>query len=180
MSADNQISAAITPQNIALFVQKLDEALALLPGITDISDADLRRLLSIDQSTELDEIAAEALAAHPDWKPFVVDATEYTQDTALFNDTAPMDTKAAALARKVVIMRRLAAHDTRRATLAIYNQIAELAARGNTDAQGYYDRMKAHFPRTPRKPKPPTPVARRAPAEGKITATFRSATLRFG
>ena len=54
-------------------------------------------------------------------------------------------------------MRRLAAHDTRRATLAIYNQLAELAARGNTDAQGYYDRMKAHFPRAPRTPKPPKP-----------------------
>ena len=157
MSTDNQISASITPQNIALFLQKLDEAAALLPALPDISDADLKRLLSIDQSTELDEIAAEALAAHPAWKPFVVDATEYPKDSALFNGTAPMDTKAAAIARKVVVMRRLAAHDTRRATLAIYNQLAELAARGNTDAQGYYDRMKAHFPRTPRAPKPPTP-----------------------
>jgi hypothetical protein len=157
MSADNQISATITPQNIALFLQKLDEALAVLPALPDISDADLKRLLSIDQSSELDQIAAEALTAHPDWKPFVVDATEYAADAKLFTDTAPMDTKAAATARKVVILRRLAAHDTRRATLAIYNQLAELAARGNTDAQGYYDRMKAHFPRTPKTPKPPTP-----------------------
>ena len=69
-----------------------------------------------------------------------------------------METKSAILARKVVIMRRLAANDTRRATLAIYNQIAELAARGNVEAQSYYDRMSPHFPgRPPKPPTPPTP-----------------------
>lgn len=159
MSEDNQISAEITAQNIAAFLAKLAEAAALLPTVPDITDQALRRMLGIDGSTELDEIAAEALTAHPEWKPVVVDATEYPKDAALFTDTAPMDTAAAALARKVVIMRRLAAHDTRRATLAIYNQLAELAARGNVEAKNYYDRMSAHFrggPK-PKTPKPPTP-----------------------
>jgi len=156
MSDDNQISAEITPENRALILQKFDEIIALLPNIPDMTDKALRRLLGIDESTELDDIAAEALAAHPEWKPFVVNATEYPKDFALFTDTAPMDTKAAAVARRIVVIRRLAAHDTRRATLAIYNQLAELAARGNVDAQGYYDRMSPHFPGRPPK-KPPTP-----------------------
>ncbi|MEO6786577.1 MAG: hypothetical protein ABI318_10630 [Chthoniobacteraceae bacterium] len=158
MSEDNQISAVITPENITAFIAKIAEAAALLPASSDITDKALKHLLGIDGSTELDEIAAEALAAHPEWKPFVVDATEYPKDTALFTDTAPMDAAVAALARKIVVIRRKAAHDTRRATLAIYNQVAELAARGNVDAQGYYDRMSPHFPgRPPKPPTPPTP-----------------------
>jgi hypothetical protein len=151
MSDDNQISAEITPENRTLFLQKLDEALALLPALPELTDKQLKRLLGIDESTELDSIAAEALAAHPEWKPFVVSATEYPKDSALFS-------KSAIVARKVVVMRRLAANDTRRATLAIYNQLAELAARGNVEAKAYYDRMSPHFPgRPPKPPTPPTP-----------------------
>ena len=146
------------PQNITAFLTKIAEAAALLPAIPDMTDKALKRLLGIDESTELDDIAAAVLAAHPEWKPFVVDATEYPKDAKLFTDTEPMDTAVAALARKIVVMRRMAANDTRRATLAIYNQLAELAARGNVDAQGYYDRMFPFFPgRPPETPKPPTP-----------------------
>ncbi len=44
-------------------------------------------------------------------------------------------------------MRRLAAHDQRRATLAIYSVLGELAGRGTVEAQDYYDRMSAFFGR---------------------------------
>ena len=157
MSEDNQISAEITAANLATIQQKLDEIEALLPTIPDISDAALKRLLGIDASTEVDDIAAEALAAHPEWKPFVVDATEFPKDRALFADSAPLEMKTEALARKVVIIRRLAGHDTRRASLAIYHQVAELAARGNVEAKSYYDQMSPFFPGRPKAPKPPKP-----------------------
>lgn len=158
MSEDNQISAEITAANLATILQKFDDIAALLPAIADISDAALKRMLGIDASTELDDIAAEALAAHPAWKPFVVDAADYAKDRTLLNTTMPLETKADAVARKIVIMRRLAAHDTRRASLAIYHQLAEIAARGNVDAKAYYDRMTPFFPgRPPKPPKPPKP-----------------------
>ncbi len=83
---------------------------------------------------------------------------QYPKDRTLLNDTAPLETVSETVARKIVVMRRLAAHDTRRATLAIYNQLAELAARGNVEAQAYFDRMSPHFPgRPPKAPKPPKP-----------------------
>ena len=158
MSEDNQISAEITTDNINAILTKFEEIVGLLPKIPDISDEALKRLLGIDESTEVDAIAAEALAKNPDWKPYVVDAVEYPKDRKLLEVTAPLETSAEAVKRMIVIIRRLAAHDTRRATLAIYHQIAELAAHGNVKAIAYYDRMSPYFPgRPPKTPKPPTP-----------------------
>ena len=157
MSEDNQISASMTPANVAAFLAKLGEAAALLPVVPEISDAALRRLLGVDESTELDEIAAEALTAHPEWKPVTVDAAEYPKDGAFLAATAPLVTPVKALARKIVVMRRLAAHDQRRATLAIYGILGELAARGNIEAQEYYDRMERLLRPRRRQPHPTAP-----------------------
>lgn len=154
-SADNQISAAMTGAQVTAFLAKLAEATALLPAIPDISDAALKRLLGVDESTELDEIAAEALGAHPEWKPVRVDPPEYAKDSTFVDVTAPMVTPSKALARKITVMRRLAAHDMRRATLAIYAVLGDLAANGNIEAQEYYDRMSAFFGRDSGTPTPP-------------------------
>ncbi|MEQ1862429.1 MAG: hypothetical protein ABMA13_21125, partial [Chthoniobacteraceae bacterium] len=146
-SADNQISVAMTAEQVTAFLAKLAEAVAMLPAIPEKTDAELKRLLGVDESTELDEIGAEALAAHPDWKPVRVVTAEYAKDCALVLTTMPMVTPTRALDRKITIMRRLASHDMRRATLAIYHVIADLAANGNVDAQAYYDRMRPFFER---------------------------------
>ncbi len=147
MSNDNQISAVMTPENVAAFLAKLAEAVALLLAIPEKSDAELKRLLGVDESTELDEIAAEALAAHPEWKPVRLVTTEYLKDIALVTNTAALTVPTKATARKVTVLRRLASHDMRRGTLSIYAVIGDLAANGNVEAQEYYDRMSAFFER---------------------------------
>ena len=160
MSQDNQISVAMTAEQVAAFLAKLAEAAAMLPAIPEKTDAELKRLLGVDGSSELDDIAAEALAAHPEWKPITVNAVEYPKDGALLDTTATMPAPVNALARKIVVMRRLAAHDQRRATLAIYGVLGELAGGGKVEAQDYYDRMSAFFGRgggTPPTPPPPHP-----------------------
>jgi len=158
MSEDNQISAAITTENLGTLLTNLDANEALLPVVPDISDEALKRLLGVDQTTEFDDIAAEVMDAHPEWKPILVDLTEYAKDAKFLDDTSELETKAVAFARKITVQRRLAAHDRRRASLAIYHQVAELAGHGKIAAQPYFDRMAGFYPgRAPKTPTPPTP-----------------------
>ena len=154
-SADNQISVSMTDEQVTAFLAKLAEAAAILPAIPEKTDAELKRLLGVEDSTELDEIAAEALAAHPDWKPVRVNTTEYAKDSGLVEATAPMVIPTKTLARKIIVMRRLASHDMRRGTLAIYAVIGDLAANGNVEAQEYYDRMRPFFEHTDAEPATP-------------------------
>lgn len=158
MSADNQISATMTSAQVTAFLAKVAEAVAMLPDIPEKTDAELKRLLGVDGSTELDEIAAEALAAHPDWKPVRVVTVEYTKDSTFVTATEPMVIPTKALTRKINVMRRLAAHDMRRASLAIYAVIGDLAANGNIEAQEYYDRMSVFFSGGPAPVVPPAPT----------------------
>lgn len=144
---DNEISVEMTSEQVTAFLAKLAEAAAMLPAIPEKTDAQLRRLLGIDESTELDEIAEEALAAHPEWKPVKFDPVEYDKDGAILATTAPMPTPVNTLARKIKIMRRLAAHDRRKATLRIYGVVQDLAAGGDPAAQEYEQRMNAFFER---------------------------------
>lgn len=159
MSADNQISATMTPAQVAAFLAKLAEAAALLPAVPEKTDAELKRLLGVDGSTELDEIGAEVMAAHPEWKPVRTVLADYAQDSALFHVTAPMVVPTEALARTITVLRRLAAHDTRRNTLDVYAVVKDLAESGNIEAQAYYARMSVFFQGGPGggTPPPPTP-----------------------
>jgi len=150
---DNEISVAMTEEQVTAFLAKLAEAAAMLPPIPEKTDAQLKRLLGVDESTELDEIAEEALAAHPDWKPVKFDPVEFAKDGANLATTAPMPTPVKALERKIRVMRRLAAHDRRKATLRVYAVIQDLAAGGDPAAQEYEARMSAFFERD--EPAPP-------------------------
>jgi hypothetical protein len=157
MSEDNRISAEISAANIATIIQKFGEIRALLPTLEQLDDDSLKRLLGIDQSTELDDIASEAITAHPEFKSAVVNATEYAKDSTLLTTTEPLESEAETTLRTIVLMRRFAAHDTRLATMAIYHSLAEFAARGNVAAIGYYHRMNVFFPGRPKKTPPATP-----------------------
>lgn len=158
MSEDNQISAEIPTGDRTTMLNNLAANEELLPEIPDITDEALKRLLGIDETTAFDDIAAEVMGAHPEWKPILVDLAEYTKDRKIFDDTAELETQAIAFARRITVIRRLAAHDTRRASLAIYHQVAELAGHGKIAAQPYFDRMSPFFPgRPPKPPTPPTP-----------------------
>lgn len=160
MASDyNMISAEISEANITLIRQKFDEIRALLPDLPEMTAATRKRLLGVDLSSELDEIAREAMDAHPEWKPVVVDLTEYAKDREFAEDTAPIESDADELHDFIRLMRRLARNDERRDTLAIYHQLAELTTRGNAEAKTYFDRMAVFFPGRPKNPvtPPPTP-----------------------
>jgi hypothetical protein len=158
MSEDNHISAAITPENIAAILQKFQEIRALCPALEQLDDASLRRLLGIDQTIDLDNIAREAVTQHPEFKPAVVDLAEYAKDRALLDTTAPLESEGQNTLDLIILMRRYAASDVRKATNAIYGTLGEFAARGNATAQNYYDRMSAYYP-SGRKKTAPTPAA---------------------
>lgn len=144
---ENEISVAMTAEQVTAFNAKIAEALAMLPAIPEKTEAQLKRLLGVDESTELDDIADEALGAHPEWKPVKFDPVEYAKDGAILTTTASMPTPVNTLARKIRVMRRLAAHDRRKGTLRIYGVIQDLAAGGDPAAQEYEQRMSAFFER---------------------------------
>ena len=159
MSEDNRISAVITPATVASIRQKFQEIIALCPVIEQLDDVTLKRLLGIDQSTEIDDIAAEAVDAHPEFNSPVVSLPEFAKDRVFLAATTALEPDAETTLRYIQLMRRYASSDVRKASLAIYHILAEFADRGNIAAQGYYDRMSVFFPGRPKKtpPTPPTP-----------------------
>lgn len=151
------ISAELTEQNITDFRAKVREALAILPKLPELSEESIARLLGVDLSSGLDEIAEEALDAHPEWKPVVVNLAETAKDRKFLEDTDPLQGDTEELNKVVVLMRRLAKNDIRRTTLSTYHGLEELTAHGNAQAKVYYDRMAVYFPGRPKK-KPATPT----------------------
>ena len=98
------------------------------------------------------------MAAHPEWKPVPTVLANYAQDRAFLNVTAPLVVPTQTAARKVTVLRRLAAHDTRTTTLDIYAVVKDLGASGNIEAQEYADRMSAFFTGGPTGDTPPPPA----------------------
>lgn len=95
---------------------------------------------------------------HPDWTPVGVTAAEFNKDRQYLEDTGPLETKTEMVLGFIQLVRRLAASDTRRATLPIYGQVKYLTTRGNTDAKVFYDRMSPFFPGRPKAPAPTPPA----------------------
>jgi hypothetical protein len=145
MPNDNQVSAALTDQNITDILGHITALGTLLPFLISRADGDNNVMLG-DKSVAFDEKCANYMTSNPEFIPGYVDPAEVLKDRALreqFNKFLP---QLQLLAAKAGDTYNVVGNEMMMADLAYYNSTGDAAKRGKTSAGDIHDDLATRYP----------------------------------
>ena len=145
MPSDNQVSAALTDQNVTDILGHVTALSTLLPFLISRAAGDNNVMLG-EKSVGFDEKCAAYMASNPEFIPGYVDPAEVLKDRALraqFNQFLP---QLQLLAAKAQDTYDVVGNELMMADLAYYNSAGDAARRGKTSAGDIHDDLATRYP----------------------------------
>jgi len=145
MPNDNQVSAAITDQNVTDILGHIAAIEELLPFVISRAPGDNNVMLG-DKSVAFDEKCANYMTSNPEFIPGYVQPAEVLKDRALrgqFNKFLP---RLNLLASKGVDTYDVVGNEMMMADLAYYNSTGDASKRGKTSARDIHDDLSTRYP----------------------------------
>ena len=148
MPTDNQVSAALTDQNITDLLGHVTAIEGILPFLISRADGDNNVMLG-EKSVGFDEKCAAYMASNPQFIPGYVNPAEVLKDRALraqFNKFLPRLTLLAAKAQDTY---DVVGNEMMMADLAYYGNTADGSKRGITSAGDIHADLATRYPGRP-------------------------------
>jgi hypothetical protein len=145
MPSDNQVSAAITDQNVTDILGHIAAIEGLLPFVISRAPGDNNVMLG-EKSVGFDEKCATFMGSNPQFIPGYVTPAEVLKDRALrgqFNKFLPRLNLLAAKAQDTF---DVVGNEMMMADLAYYNSTGDAAKRGITSAGDIHDDLATRYP----------------------------------
>ncbi len=145
MANDNQVSAALTNQNIDDIINHLTAIQDLLPFLISRANGDNTVMLG-ERSIGFDEKCSAYMASSPEFIPGYVDSAEVAKDRALraqFNKFLPQFQLLAAKAQDTY---EVIGNELMIADLAYCNSTRDAAKRGRANAGDIHDDLALRYP----------------------------------
>jgi len=145
MPNDNQVSAALTDQNVTDILGHITALQTLLPFLISRADGDNNVMLG-DKSVAFDEKCANYMTSNPEFIPGYVDPAEVQKDRALRGQFAKFLPQLQLLAAKAQDTYDVVGNEMMMADLAYYNSTGDAAKRGKTSAGDIHDDLATRYP----------------------------------
>ena len=155
MANNNQVSAALTDQNITEILAHLAAIEALLPFVISRAVGDNNVMLG-EKSVGFDEKCAAYMASHPQFVPGYINLAEVLKNRTLRLQFAKFLPRLILLAAKAQDTYDVVGNEMMMADLAYYGNTAEAAKRGITSAGDIHDDLATRYPGRTSAKTPPT------------------------